>query len=168
MSACFSGNELELGNKYPQMDHGRKILPPFYFLAAVATSAGLHFLAPIALILHAPLKYLGALLITIGLGVVVWAAAAFDSVGTPIKPFEESTQLVTGGMYRLTRNPMYLGMVIVLFGIAILFGTISAFFPIPLFVWLIQTNFIGFEETALERTFGDEYRKYKKTVRRWL
>ena len=150
------------------MSHSRKVLPSFYFLVTAATMAGLHFLAPIGMLLHPPITDLGALLIAIGLGVLVWAAATFARVGTPIKPFEESTQLVTGGMYRLTRNPMYLGMVIVLFGIAILFGTISAFFPIPLFVWLIQTNFIGFEETALESTFGDEYRKYKKTVRRWL
>jgi protein-S-isoprenylcysteine O-methyltransferase Ste14 len=108
------------------------------------------------------------LLIAIGLGVVGWPAAAFGRVGTPIKPFEVSTHLVTGGMYRVSRNPMYLGMVVVILGIAVLFGSISPFISIPIFVWLIQTNFIRFEEVALEKTFGDEYREYKSLVRRWL
>lgn len=150
------------------MSHSRKVLPAFYFLVTAATMAGLHFLAPIGMLLHPPITDLGALLIAIGLGVLIWAAATFGRVGTPIKPFEESTHLVTKGMYRVTRNPMYLGMVVVLLGIAVLFGTISPFIPIPLFVWLIQTNIIRFEEAALERTFGDEYKEYKQKVRRWL
>lgn len=122
------------------MSHRRKILPPVYFLAAVAIMASLHYLAPIGIILRPPITYLGVLLIAIGLGVVGWPAAAFGRVGTPIKPFENSTHLVTGGMYRVS----------------------------PIFVWLIQKNFIRLEEAALEETFGDEYREYKNVVRRWL
>jgi protein-S-isoprenylcysteine O-methyltransferase Ste14 len=71
-------------------------------------------------------------------------------------------------MYRVSRNPMYLGMVVVLLGIAVLFGNISPFISIPIFVWLIQKNFIRLEEAALEKTFGDEYREFKNVVRRWL
>ena len=63
---------------------------------------------------------------------------------------------------------MYLGMVVILFGIAVLFGSISPLIPIPFFVWLIQTNFIRHEEAALEGTFGVEYMEYKRSVRRWL
>ena len=153
---------------HPQMSHRRRILPPVYFLAAIAIMAGLHYLAPIGIILRPPITYLGVLLIAIGLGVVGWPAAAFGRVGTPIKPFEDSTHLVTGGMYRVSRNPMYLGMVVVLLGIAVLFGNISPFISIPIFVWLIQKNFIRLEEAMLEKTFGDEYREYKNVVRRWL
>jgi protein-S-isoprenylcysteine O-methyltransferase Ste14 len=151
-----------------QMSHSTKVLPPVYFLVAVVTMTGLHFLAPFRTILHPPLTYPGTLLIIIGFSVVIWAATAFGRFGTPIKPFEESTHLVTGGMYRATRNPMYLGMVVILLGIAVLFGTISPLIPIPFFVWLIQTNFIRHEEAALERTFGVEYMEYKRSVRRWL
>ncbi len=150
------------------MSHSNKVLPPVYFLVTVVTMAGLHFLAPIGMILHSPATYLGALLIVVGFAIVVWVFAAFGKVGTPTKPFKESTHLVTGGMYRVTRNPMYLGMVVTLLAIAVLFGTISPYIPIPLFVSLIQTNFIRFEEAALERIFGDEYKEYKKRVRRWL
>ncbi len=84
------------------------------------------------------------------------------------KPFEHSTHPITGGMYKVSRNPMYLGMVVILLGIAVLFGSISPFISIPVFIWLIQSNFIRLEEAALEETFGDEYREYKTRVRRWL
>ena len=150
------------------MSHRRRILPPVYFLVAIAVTVGLHYLAPIGIILRPPATYLGVLLIAVGLGVVGWPAAAFGRVGTPIKPFEDSTHLVTGGMYRVSRNPMYLGMVVVLLGIAVLAGDISPFISIPIFVWLIQTNFIRHEEVLLEKTFGAEYREYKTGVRRWL
>ncbi len=159
---------LHLGDNAPQMSHQRKILPPVYLLAAIVIMASLHYLAPIGIILRPPITYLGVLLIAIGLGVVGWPAVTFGRVGTPIKPFEDSTHLVTGGMYRVSRNPMYLGMVVVLLGIAVLFGNISPFIPIPFFVWLIQINFIRLEEAALEKTFGDEYREYKNAVRRWV
>ncbi len=152
----------------PKMSHKRRILSPVYFLAAIAIMASLHYLAPIGIILRPPITYLGVVLIAIGLGVVGWPAVAFGRVGTPIKPFEDSTHLVTGGMYRVSRNPMYLGMVVVLLGIAVLFGNISPFFSIPFFVWLIQTIFIRHEEVVLGKTFGAEYSEYKTRVRRWL
>lgn len=150
------------------MSNRNKALPPVYFLVAIVTMICLHFVAPIGVILLAPVSYLGALIFVIGVTIVIWPAIVFDKAGTSIKPFEGSTYLVTDGLYQVTRNPMYLGMVVILTGIAVLFGTISPFIPIPLFCWLIQTKFIVFEEAALEETFNDEYRNYKKRVRRWL
>ncbi len=150
------------------MSYSKKIIPPVYFLITIAIMATFNYFVPIGNILHPPVTYSGAILIAIGLIIVVWSAALFGKAGTPIKPFEESTQLVTKGMYQVTRNPMYLGMVVILLGIALQFGTISPFIPIPIFVWLIQTIFISNEEIALERTFGGEYREYKERVRRWL
>jgi protein-S-isoprenylcysteine O-methyltransferase Ste14 len=76
--------------------------------------------------------------------------------------------LVVGGFYRYTRNPMYLGMVTALLGVAILLGTLSAFLPIPIFVWIIQKQFIEGEERFLEEIFGGQYLAYKGKVRRWL
>ena len=150
------------------MKQVRKILPPVYFLAAVIFMVGLNYAAPVKIVLSAPITYLGAGLIAIGFFVVIWPATTFARVGTPIKPLEISTNLVTDGMYRVTRNPMYLGMVVVLLGIAILFGSASPFFVIPGFGWLIQTKFVKPEEALLEETFGREYIEYKLRVRRWL
>lgn len=63
---------------------------------------------------------------------------------------------------------MYLGMVLILSGIAIVCGTIGPFVPVPIFIWIIQRKFIHFEEAALEEKFGSEYVAYKGRVRRWL
>ncbi len=150
------------------MKHDRKILPPVYFLAAVLLMVGLNYFVPVQTILNAPITYLGVGMIAFGLFIVMWPAVTFGKAGTPIKPFEGSTHLVTNGMYRITRNPMYLGMVVVLLGIAVLFGNASPFLIAPMFGWLIQTKFVKFEEALLEKTFGDEYLRYKQKVRRWL
>ncbi|NIO84348.1 MAG: hypothetical protein GTN53_27945, partial [Candidatus Aminicenantes bacterium] len=78
------------------------------------------------------------------------SARLFARAETAIRPFEESTTLVRSGMYRVTRNPMYLGMVLVLLGIALILGSLSTFLLIPLFAWLIQSLFIVHEEAMLE------------------
>ncbi len=150
------------------MKYSHKILPPVYLLIAVLLMAGLNYFTPLHTILAAPITYLGIGLIILGFLIVIWPAASFGRVGTPIRPFEESTDLVTNGMYRVTRNPMYLGMVAVLLGVAVLFGSASPFLLIPIFSWIIQTKFVKFEEALLEETFGDEYIEYKSRVRRWL
>ncbi|MDH3747708.1 MAG: isoprenylcysteine carboxylmethyltransferase family protein [Gammaproteobacteria bacterium] len=150
------------------VNQSRKILPPVYLLAATLFMIGLNYFAPIKTILHAPVTYVGAVLIALGLFIMIWPAVAFGKVGTAIKPFDDSTHLLTDGMYRITRNPMYLGMTTILLGIATLFGTASPFVLVPVFVWIIQTKFIRHEEAALEKTFGDPYIEYKRSVRRWL
>ena len=99
---------------------------------------------------------------------VVWNASRFKKVGTTIKPFQESSFLLQRGMYRYSRNPIYLGMVVVLLGISIVLGSVTPFFLIPFFVWLIQIRFIIKEEQMLENTFGEPYLQYKARVRRWL
>ncbi len=150
------------------MSRSKIIIPPVYFLVTVVIMTVLNYFAPIRNILHPPVTYSGAIFIVIGFIITIWSAVLFNKAGTAIKPFDESTHLVTKGMYQVTRNPMYLGMVVILLGIALLFGTFTPFFLIPIFIWLIQTIFIGNEEIMMERIFGDEYREYKKRVRRWL
>ena len=94
----------------------------------------------------------------------------FNAIGITIriKPFKRSSVLVTTGPYRYSRNPMYLGLVLILIGIAILQGSISPVLVIPVFIWLITNNIIKKEEKMLEETFGDAYLEYKKQVRRWI
>jgi protein-S-isoprenylcysteine O-methyltransferase Ste14 len=143
-------------------------MPPVYFLVTILLIAALHWSVPIATLIHAPVSYIGALIIGIGIYVVVVPARLFQVHSTAIRPFEESSALVTEGVYRLTRNPMYLGMIIVLTGVAFLLGTLVSFLPIPVFAGLIQRQFIVKEEAMLEDTFGDRYLEYKKSVRRWI
>jgi protein-S-isoprenylcysteine O-methyltransferase Ste14 len=76
--------------------------------------------------------------------------------------------LITYGLYRFTRNPMYLGLMLIVLGVAILQGSLAAFLPLPVFAWILQTRFVRGEERFLESLFGAEYLDYKSTVRRWI
>ncbi len=146
----------------------RRIVPPVYFLAALLAMTALHFWLPLARFVGPPLSYFGVVLIIAGLAIAGTAAASFAKAGTPVVPFETSTTIVKTGMYRVTRNPMYLGMFSVLLGVALLYGTLTPLLPIPAFVWVIRTRFVLPEEAFLEDLFGDEYLVYKSQVRRWL
>lgn len=128
----------------------------------------LHYYFPLSQIFSLSVSYAGVILIITGLSVSAWGAYAFRKSDTPIKPFEQSTVLVTYGFYRITRNPMYLGMMIILFGTWIFLGSLSPLFVIPVFFLFIQEIFIKHEEPFLENIFGDQYREYKSKVRRWL
>ena len=81
---------------------------------------------------------------------------------------KEPTSLVTTGPFRYSRNPIYLGMASVLFGVAVLQGTLVAFAFPALFVMVIQFFIIPGKERKLENLFGELYREYKKSVRRWI
>ncbi|MGD8933335.1 MAG: isoprenylcysteine carboxylmethyltransferase family protein, partial [Gammaproteobacteria bacterium] len=72
------------------------------------------------------------------------------------------------GVYRLSRHPMYLGMIFILTGVALLLGSLSPYIIIPIFAFLMDSTFISTEESMLDTRFDDEWRKYKSTVRRWL
>ncbi|MCB0226664.1 MAG: isoprenylcysteine carboxylmethyltransferase family protein [Anaerolineae bacterium] len=98
----------------------------------------------------------------------VIAANTFQTQNTTIKPFEESTALVTGGLYQVSRNPMYLGMVLILAGVAILLGSLTPFGVIPVVIILLNRNFIRFEEQSLAQTFGPLWVEYRQRVRRWV
>jgi protein-S-isoprenylcysteine O-methyltransferase Ste14 len=150
------------------MEQKRRILPPVWLVLALGLTAALHYLLPIAQLIPPPWSYGGAVLIIAGILMSAAGASSFRKAGTPVIPFETSTALVLGGLYRFTRNPMYLGMTIALLGAAVLFGTLGAFLPLPLFVWVIQTRFIAGEERFLEEIFGQQYLAYKRRVRRWL
>ena len=128
----------------------------------------LHYIFPGSQLIGSPFRYSGSLLLIGGIALVLWAAILFQRVGTAIKPFQESSALVAGGPYRVTRNPMYVGMVITLLGVGVLLGSATPFLVVPVFAVLIDLHFIGGEEAALERTFGSAYLDYKSKVRRWL
>lgn len=85
----------------------------------------------------------------------------------PTKPHTASA-LVTCGIYRTTRNPMYLGLLLVLSGLAVLLSNAAALAALPLFVVYMNRFQISVEERALVAIFGDEFRNYMQQVRRWI
>ena len=143
------------------MSDRHRIVPPIYFFAALLVMVGLHLYLPISTVVASPYDLVGGPLVALGLSSTLSAAGLFRIARTPIRPFQQSTVLVISGAYRITRNPMYLGMALVLLGVALLLGTIAAFFPIPLFVWQVQRKFVLPEEAFLEDVFGQQYLGYK-------
>ncbi len=103
-----------------------------------------------------------------GFALIASSVIYFKISATAIRPFETSTALVKGGPYRFTRNPMYLGMVLILIGTAIYLGSLAPWFIIPVFFLIIQEWFIKHEEPFLENIFGKEYQDYRTKVRRWI
>jgi len=150
------------------VEQKRRIIPPVYLLLTLVVMAGFHFLLPITRFNSAPLLYAGIALAVLGVSTTGAAAGAFRKAGTPIVPFEKSTLLITGGFYRFTRNPMYLGLIAFLTGAGLLFGSAGSLIPIPLFAWIMDAGFVRGEERFLQDIFGDEYLAYKRKVRRWL
>jgi protein-S-isoprenylcysteine O-methyltransferase Ste14 len=143
-------------------------MPTTYLLISIIAMLALHFVVPIVTVVPPPIDLVGVLLVLLGLGVNIWASNLFNKKSTTVKPFEESTYFINGGLYRFSRHPMYLGMAVLLLGIALLLRSITPFLVLPIFAWLVTRNFIKPEEKAMEETFGDAYREYKQRVRRWL
>jgi len=146
----------------------RFLVPPLYFLVALALMGFFHTAAPGAYIIQEPYRYGGIVLMGLAFALIVWSALLFRRAGTNIRPHLPSTALVTSGPYRHTRNPMYLGMAGMLLGAGVFMGSISPFIVIPAFMALITERFILPEEAKMEAAFGREYLDYKARVRRWL
>jgi protein-S-isoprenylcysteine O-methyltransferase Ste14 len=145
-----------------------KILPPVFLFITLAIMVILHWLLPLRTIIHDPYSRFGIAFMAIGFTITFASAGLFKTRGTPVKPFEQSTVLVTDGFYKLSRNPMYLGMAIALTGAAVRLGSLGAFLPIPMFIMWIRHQYIEREEVFLEEIFGQKYRDYKARVRRWI
>jgi protein-S-isoprenylcysteine O-methyltransferase Ste14 len=146
----------------------KKLLPPTYLFLSIVIMVGLHFLFPAAKIIPFPWNLLGAVPFAFGLALNLLADRAFKKHDTTVKPFQESAALVTAGVFRVSRNPMYLGFVLILVGIAIFMGSLTPWAIIPILAIWMDLIFIKVEERMLERTFGDRWLEYKKSVRRWI
>ena len=141
--------------------------PPIYFLGAIGCMAAFHYLLPITHWLTWPSRALGVVVILFGFELAAYAHGQFRRANTTVMPFAVSSALVTDGLFSLTRNPMYLGMVFVLIGVWVCLGTLSPLVILPLFVWLM-TRFIRVEEASLKEQFGKAYENYCESVRRWV
>ena len=144
------------------------IVPPVYLLLFILGQVAIDRFWPLAQFFDGSIRYAGLILLALGLFFAGWGARTFARADTAIRPMEESTTLVTHGLYRYTRNPMYLGMILVLMGDCLLLGSLSPWLPIPAFILLIRQLFIIPEEAMMERTFGEQYRSYRSGVRRWI
>ncbi|MDP2797109.1 MAG: isoprenylcysteine carboxylmethyltransferase family protein [Methanoregula sp.] len=133
-----------------------------YFIILLVLSVLLNFIFPVLAFLSPPFTYSGFLIIGFGLVLILKSRSLFLKNATTLQPSEEPTSLVTYGPFRISRNPMYLGMASILLGVAVLLGTlVTLAFPV-IFVALIEFFIIPGEERKMEKIFGEPYREYKK------
>jgi len=143
-------------------------LPPTYWTVALVLTIGLHFVFPIYRYIHWPWSSIGIAIALFGGWITLQADSVFKRRGTTVKPFEDATELVTDGPFRISRHPMYFGMTMILLGVAILLGSVIALAPAVAFAVAMQVRFIPAEEASLERVFGEAYRAYAAKTRRWV
>lgn len=158
----------EIPAEAPPETVGLKVPPPVYYVAGLLVGVALELALPI----DRPPAWVT--ITGIGVGVAGWLAldgAAMVSFGrarTPMNPFNPTTALVTTGPYRFTRNPMYVGMAFLYVALALAFGLIWALILLPAVIVAVDRFVIAREEPYLEAKFGEPYRDYKRSVRRWL
>jgi protein-S-isoprenylcysteine O-methyltransferase Ste14 len=144
-----------------------KISPPVLYQAFISLMLISVFLPVNRTILY-PYNIFGLILLVSGTYMAIDTKRLFKRMDIPLDPLAKPLRLHTNGVFRFTRNPMYLGIIIGLLGIAILIGILFNFiFPI-LFYLLINIFFIKHEEERLEKEFGEVYRQYKMKTRRWI
>ena len=146
----------------------KPVLPPTYLWTAMIIMLALHFAFPVKRIIPFPWDLLGALPLALGAALNIIADKAFRDAKTTVKPFQESAVLVTDGVYRISRHPMYLGFVLILLGLAVLLGSLTPFFVVPIFAVVMDRVFIVVEERMLAEQFGRVWLDYKAKVRRWM
>ena len=139
--------------------------PPTYFVASLVLMAALAFAWPLAPLFAWPWRALGVVPIAAGVWLNLAADRAFKERGTTVKPFERSSALVTNGVFRISRNPMYLGMVVILVRAAALLGALPPFLVAAGFATILEMHFIPVEERMLAETFGEEWAAWSKRVR---
>lgn len=145
------------------------IPPPVWSLAYVLIAAALSYWAGWPRVPGLPLVPLAVLLVVAGISLSATGAVLFRREGTELNPASATNRkLVTSGPFRFTRNPMYLGLIIITLGIAFWIGAWPMFLaPIATFAtanWV----FIPFEEVKMHRQFGIEFDAYASRVRRWI
>jgi protein-S-isoprenylcysteine O-methyltransferase Ste14 len=139
-------------------------------LVAAALMWALNRWLPLAHWIAHPWNRVGALTGAVGAAVAVAAVARFRRVETSVNPVDltKTTRLVTDGVFGVSRNPMYLGLSLLLVGWALWLGSASAWLLPPLFVIVITLVQIVPEENSLGRLFGEQYFAYRRRVPRWL
>ncbi len=145
-------------------------LPPLIVLGFLAAAAVLEAIVPLPLpVTHSLVRYVaGAMLAAGGFFIIAIGTRRFAAAGTNVPPTLPTTALVVDGIYRRTRNPLYLGMTLVYLGLGVAAGSLWAIGLVVPLLWVINVGVVKREERYLERKFGNVYRAYKARVRRWI
>lgn len=115
-----------------------------------------------------PARIAGIALVAAAILLALSAEIRFARAGTSALPFRTTTAVVTGGPYRFTRNPMYLGLALLYVGLTLIAGYLWPLACLPLAILAVNRFVIPREERYLEKKFGEPYQRYRQSVRRWI
>jgi protein-S-isoprenylcysteine O-methyltransferase Ste14 len=168
-SSSGGGDEFCMNNNN-EGDHARmyKYVPGSTLGASIITAIVLHYLFPIATIIPFPYNLLGLVIVGLGVYLAFQSVRLLISHNTTFEAGGNPSSLVTRRPYSYSRNPIYLGFLLIALGTATSLSSLSAFIAPILFFLVVNTVIIPFEENRLQKNFGIEYEKYKASVRRWL
>ena len=143
------------------------VRPPAIYLTTIVTGLVLHFAWPIPLVPSLAMPF-GALIAVFAAALFIWSIRTLHAAGTPVPGNRPTTTIVKAGPYRFSRNPIYLAFSLFQTGLAL--GVNDAWLLVTLLPAIFVMSFVVIprEERYLEACFGDEYKRYKASVRRWL
>jgi protein-S-isoprenylcysteine O-methyltransferase Ste14 len=170
--ACSSsgGDEEFCMNNNNEDDHARiyKYVPGSTLGASIIIAVVLHYFFPITILIPFPYNLLGLLIVGFGVYLAFQSVRLLISHNTTFEAGGNPSSLVTRRPYSYSRNPIYLGFLLIALGTATILSSLSAFIAPIIFFLVVNTIIIPFEENRLQKNFGIEYEKYKASVRRWL
>jgi len=145
------------------------ILPPLLFLGSIALGVLLQFAVALRLAPGSGLRVaLGLALVALGVAPIVWAIRWMSRTQQDPDPRKPTPELIAGGPFRFSRNPIYVGMTLIQTGVGVALGNLWVLLLIAPTLFILQRGVIEKEEAYLERKFGDSYARYRALVRRWL
>ena len=156
---------------YTAAQHGARVIfipPPLYYAGGLAGGMAINGLVALPLGERPATTVAGAVLAALGLALAFAGVAAVIRHRTTIVPHHPVATLLTGGAYRLSRNPMYTGLAIAYLGMALVFGSWWPLVLWPPVIVAVRQLVIGPEERYLTQRFGQTYTDYQSRVRRWL
>jgi protein-S-isoprenylcysteine O-methyltransferase Ste14 len=150
-------------------DHPGVIAPPVViYLCAVLVGGGLHYYWSIGVVSYGAQRLLGGALIAVSIVLFVLAVRQMLRAGTNIPPHLPTTALVTGGPYRISRNPIYLSLSLLHLGLGVWVNSLWIVAMLAPVLVVMSFGVIAREERYLARKLGEPYLQYKSAVRRWL
>jgi protein-S-isoprenylcysteine O-methyltransferase Ste14 len=147
---------------------GAKIVPPLIYVVVFGTGLLLQRFLPVVSLSGMTGQWVTLLCMCISTALAVWSFASFWRARTSPLPIQPSAALVTTGPYRFIRNPMYVSLAFLYAGLAFWYDIFWALLLLPAAIVLVRYLVLAGEERYLEQRFGDEYRRYKERVPRWL
>jgi protein-S-isoprenylcysteine O-methyltransferase Ste14 len=165
---CIARRIVMISTSETKTPSTKQLISPVLACICLTLMLLLHWLFPVRMLLHFPFDLAGLLLGGLGLTICFLAHRQFKIIGTTLYPFNQPEKLVTDGLFRHTRNPMYLGLTIFLGGAWLFFGSLTPGVFVVAFLLVADRWYIPYEEQQLLAAFGGTYKAYQSKTPRWI